>query len=123
MAISEPSLEPLSVNAQRALWPRVWAMWFSEVWRAVRGWSHTFYMSTTIDFGNINAQTQATQAVTMPNASVGDMVLVRPTTAVNGIIVDGTVTARGQVTVRAVNYSSGAIDPASQVYLILLIQQ
>jgi hypothetical protein len=50
-------------------------------------------------------------------------VLVRPTTAVNGIILDGTVTADDTVTLRAVNYSAGAIDPASQTYRVIVFQQ
>lgn len=123
MPISEPSLERLPVSGQSAMWPRVWAMWFTEVWRAVRGWRSTLYGTLTHDFGSINAQTQATQTVTVTGASVGDVVIVRPTTAVNGIILDGTVTAANTVTVRAVNYSAAPVDPASQTYLIICIQQ
>jgi hypothetical protein len=50
-------------------------------------------------------------------------VIVRPATAVNGIILDGTVTSNDTVTIRAVNYSSGAIDPASQAYRVIVLQQ
>jgi len=123
MPISEPSLAPLTVAGSGAGWPRVWAMWFTEVWRALQGWRRTLYGTLTHDFGSINAQTQATQTVTITGASVGDVVVVRPTAAVNGIILDGTVTAVNTVTVRAVNYSSGGIDPAEQVYKILVFQQ
>lgn len=87
------------------------------------GWKTTYYATLTHDFGNINAQTQATQTATVTGARSGDVVIVRPTTAVNGIIIDGTVTADNTVTIRAVNYSSGAIDPAEQSYKILVFQQ
>ena len=33
MPISEPSLERLPVDGKSAGWPRVWATWFTEVWR------------------------------------------------------------------------------------------
>jgi hypothetical protein len=100
-----------------------WASWFNQVVTALLGWKKTYTTTLTHDFGSINAQVQATQTVTVLGARTGDAVLVRPTTAVNGIILDGTVTASDTVTVRAVNYSSGAIDPASQVYRVIVFQQ
>ena len=127
MPISTPQLEQLGVKISKgsgtAFWPRSWATWFTEVWQAVFGWKKTYTGTLTHDFGSINAQIQATQTLTLTGARVGDAVLVRPTTAVNGIILDGTVTADNTVTVRAVNYSSGAIDPASQVYRVIVFQQ
>lgn len=106
-----------------AAWPTVWASWFTQVFLALFGWRKSYYGTLTHDFGSVSAQSQATQTVTISGARSGDIVIVRPTTAVNGIILDGTVTADDTVTVRAVNYSSGAIDPASQVYRVLVIQQ
>lgn len=127
MAISEPGRESLWIEEQRgrvvAVWPLRWITWFTEVWLSVMGWRKTYYATLTHDFGSINAQVQATQTATVTGARSGDIVIVRPTTAVNGIIIDGTVTADNTVTIRAVNYSSGAIDPASQSYKILVFQQ
>lgn len=100
-----------------------WAGWFTQVMTALLGWKKTYTASLTHDFGSISAQSQATQTVTVTGARTGDAVLVRPTTAVNGIIMDGTVTAADTVTVRAVNYSSGSIDPGSQVYRVVVFQQ
>ena len=100
-----------------------WRSWFTQVFTAITGWKKTYTTTLTHDFGSINAQTQATQTVTVLGARLNDAVLVRPATAVNGIILDGTVTASDTVTVRAVNYSSGAIDPASQVYRVIVFQQ
>lgn len=123
MAISSPSLQNLPVQGSSASWPNVWGTWFSEVWQALSGWTHTSTKTLTYDFGLIGAQSQATTTLTLTGARVGDAVMVRPTTAVNGIIVDGTVTANDTITVRAVNYSTGGIDPASQVYRVIVFQQ
>jgi hypothetical protein len=91
--------------------------------RALAGWHTTLTVKKTHDFGNILAQTQATTTVTISGARIGDAVLVRPTTAVNGIILDGTITADDTATIRAANYSAGAIDPASQIYTVIVFQQ
>ena len=126
--ISEPNLETLPVRDARGVigkadWPISWATWFTQVWQALLGWKKTYTTTLTHDFGSINTLSQATQTVTITGVRSGDAVIVRPTTAVNGIILDGTVTANDTVTVRAVNYSSGSIDPASQVYRVLVFQQ
>lgn len=110
-------------KAEGAVWGPVWGNWITEVWQSVQGWTQTYTTSLTYDFGLIAAQSQATTTVTVTGAAVGDAVVVRPTTAVNGIILDGTVTAVDTVTVRAVNYSSGGIDPASQVYRVIVFSQ
>ena len=122
--IGKPPVQaPLPLEDRSATWPNVWASWFTQVFLSLFGWRKTYYGTLTHDFGSINAQVQATQTATIAGARSGDSVMVRPTTAVNGIIVDGTVTADDTVTVRAVNYSAGAIDPASQVYRITVFQQ
>lgn len=123
MPITEPGSEWLPVRENLASWTSRWLTWFNEVWRNGFGWKRTYTASLTHDFGSINAQSQATQTVTVTGARSGDAVLVRPTTAVNGIILDGTVTASDTVTVRAVNYSSGSIDPDSQTYRVIVFQQ
>lgn len=114
---------PLNTGRKVATWTKPWGNWFSQILAALVGWNVTYYAEATIDFGVINAQTQATSSVSIPGASVGDVVVVRPTTALNGIVIDGTVSAADTVEVRAVNYSSGSINPASQVYSVLVFQQ
>lgn len=117
MPINNP---PLRDDPQ---FPPSWATWFTQVLSALFGWRKTYTGTKTHDFGSINAQLQATTTVTVTGARVGDAVIVRPTTAVDGIIVDGTVTADNTVTIRAVNYSAGAIDPGSQTYRVIAFQQ
>lgn len=100
-----------------------WQSWFTQAFTAILGWKKTYTGTKTHDFGSINAQSEGTTTATVIGARDGDAVVVRPTTAVNGIIVDGTVTARDTVTIRAVNYSSGSIDPGSQAYRVIVFQQ
>jgi hypothetical protein len=117
------AVAPIQSEIKGGVWPKPWGNFFALLRASLAGWTRTMTTTLTHDFGSINAQTQATQTVTLAGASVGDAVIVRPTTAVNGIIVDGTVTAANTVTVRALNYSSGSIDPASQVYTVIIFQQ
>lgn len=124
MPVNNPPLNgDLPVAGTMAVWTKAWANWFTQVFLAIFAWKRSYFGTLTHDFGSISAQSQATQTVTVNGARTGDMVLVRPTTAVNGIITDGTVTASNVVTVRAVNYSATPIDPASQTYNVLVIQQ
>lgn len=118
-----PIPNDLPVHGSMAVWTKTWANWFTQISLAILGWRRTYYGTLTHDFGSISAQSQATQTVTVSGVRAGDMVIVRPTTAVNGIIVDGTVTASNVVTVRAANYSAAPIDPASQVYNVVVVQQ
>lgn len=100
-----------------------WQTWFTQVMTALLGWKKTYTASKTHDFGSISTQSQATTTVTVAGARSGDAVVVRPETAVNGIMLDGTVTANDTVTIRAVNYSSGSVDPDEQDYRVIVFQQ
>lgn len=124
MAIGEPPLSSqLPVRDEMASWTKPFGNWFTQIFLSVFGWTRSYTVKLTHDFGSIAAQSQATQTVTVSGARSGDAVIVRPTTAVNGIVMDGTVTADNIVTIRAVNYSAGAIDPVSQVYRVICFQQ
>lgn len=115
---------PINNPPLRSEWAsNAWQSWFSQAMTALLGWKKTYTATKTHDFGSINAQVESTTTVTVTGARSGDAVLVRPTTAVNGIILDGTVTASDTVTIRAVNYSSAPIDPDSQVYRVIVFQQ
>lgn len=124
MTIGVPPVKSnLPVSDERTKWTQPWASWFNELFLSVFGWSRTFTASLTYDFGSIAAQSQATTPVTVTGVAVNDAVIVTPASAVNGIIIDGTVTAANTVTIRAVNYSSGAIDPGSKAYRVIVFQQ
>lgn len=124
MPISEPSLKPLPVSKDQVIWPPVWGSFFTQVFQALFGWRRTFYASLTHDFGSIATQAQATQTVTVTGArSSGSNVSVTAETPTSGIIVDGYVSAADTVTIRAHNYTSGAVDPAESVYNVIVYQQ
>ena len=124
MAIGQPPLaSALPAGKEMATWTKPWGNWLTQIFLSLFGWTRTYTAKLTHDFGSIASQSQATQTITVTGTRSGDAVLVRPTTAVNEIIIDGTVTADNTVTVRAVNYSSGAVDPASQVYRVIVFQQ
>lgn len=124
MTIGVPPVKSnLPVSDERTKWTQPWAAWFNELFLSVFGWSRTFTASLTYDFGSIATLSQATTTVTVTGAAVNDSVIVTPASAVNGIIIDGTVTSANTVTIRAVNYSSGAIDPGSKAYRVIVFQQ
>ena len=112
------------VQGEKVLLPEMsWLEWFKSVFAGLFGWRRSYYVTKVHNFGSINAQSEATTTVTLNGVRSGDVVLVRPTTAVNGIAIDGTVTANNEVTIRAFNYSSGAIDPSEQTYRVIVFQQ
>ena len=100
-----------------------WATWLTQVMSSIFGWKKTYTGTKVHDFGLIATLSQATTTVTILGVRTSDAVIVRPTTAVNGIIIDGTVTASDTVTIRAANYSAAGIDPASQTYRVIVFQQ
>lgn len=122
--IGEPPLNSaLPTSTAGAVWPKPWGNWFTQVFLALFGWKRTFYGTVNNDFGLIAAQGQATTTATVTGARVGDIVIARAPVAVNGLAVDATVTADDTVTLRVFNYSAGGINPASQTYSILVVQQ
>lgn len=122
--IGQPPLgSALPAGKEMARWPKPWGNWMTQLFLSLSGWTRTYTTTLTHNFGSIAAQSQATQTVTLTGVRTTDAVDVYPTTAVNGIFVDGTVTASNTVTVRACNFSAGAIDPASQTYRIIVYQQ
>jgi len=124
MTINAPPLaSQISTRKETVIWPRPWGNWMTQVFLALFGWTRTYTGVLTYDFGSIAAQSQATTTATITGVRSGDALIVRPATAVNGVILDGSVTADDVVTIRAVNYSIGAVDPGSQNYRIIVFQQ
>lgn len=84
------------------------------------------YLTATksaFDFGSISAHTTSTTTVSLTGAATTDFVLLRLSNAPDdGIIYDAYVSAADTVTIRAVNTTAGAIDPASRDYVVLVIR-
>lgn len=117
-----PLRDDLSVAANKTAWPPAWAQWFTQVFKCLKGWNESFTNTATINFGSISAQSQATSNVTVTGVKSGDAVIIQAETATNGIDYDGTVTADDTVTVRAKNYGTVAVDPASMSFRIIVLR-
>lgn len=75
------------------------------------------WRDATLDFPSIAAASQSDLTVTVPGASVGDIVdLGLPAAPAAGLVFSAFVSAASVVTVRAMNITAGAIDPASAAY-------
>lgn len=73
--------------------------------------------SATLDFSSIASLGQADLTITVTGAVIGDEVsLGLPAAPMAGIIFNAFVSATDTVTVRAHNYTAGAIDPDSATY-------
>lgn len=100
-----------------------WSNWLTQVFLGLRAWNQTFTTTATIDFGSIPAQNElASAGVTVTGVRAGDAVQVYPTANVVGVVFAGAVTSINTVTVYAKNFSAGAINPASQVFRIIVLQ-
>lgn len=77
--------------------------------------AHVLSATATLDFGSVAAQSFVDLTITVAGAAAGDCVsLGVPTAAVTaGIAYTAWVSATNTVTVRAHNYTAGALDPAS----------
>ncbi len=81
--------------------------------------------SASLNFGSISAGGSLDLDITLSGAAVGNVVMlgVPYQTAPNGIIYSAFVPfGGGAVTVRAYNYSSGAIDPVSGTFRVAVMQ-
>jgi hypothetical protein len=100
-----------------------WSNWLTQVFLGLRAWNQAFTTAATIDFGGIPAQNElASAGITVTGARVGDAVQVYPTANVSGVIFTGSVTANNTVLVYAKNFSAGAVNPVSQVFRIIVLQ-
>ena len=79
--------------------------------------------SNTLDFASIASLGQADLTITVTGATIEDEVaLGLPAAPTSGIIFNAFVSATNTVTVRAHNYTAGAIDPASATYSVRVFQ-
>jgi hypothetical protein len=85
------------------------------------GTAVTNYVSATatLDFGSINSLASEDLTITVTGAVANDTVtLGLPAAPTAGIIFQAFVSAANTVTVRAHNYTAGAIDPAAATYRV-----
>ena len=112
---------PISAE-NKATIPTPWSNWFQQVFLAVAGVVKTFNVTVTLNFANTAAGAQSSLTATVNGARSGDLVIVTPTADESGMIFTGVVTAIDTVTVYAKNFSTAPVNPGSQVYRILVVQ-
>lgn len=101
-------------------WTPGWVNWLMQVFQALP-WNQGFSTAATINFAFVAGQSELSSNVTVRGAREGSVVLVTPTSNVTGMIFTGVVTAKDTVTVYAKNFTSVAIDPASQAFRIIVL--
>lgn len=75
-----------------------------------------------LDFANIAAGAKADKTIPVPGAAVGDAVaLGLPAAPAAGLAFQAFVSAANTVTVRAANYTGGAINPAAAAYRVAVV--
>lgn len=85
--------------------------------------ARTLAAVATLDFPSISAVSTQALTITVPGASVNDVVLLGlPATVNAGVVFDARVSAADTVTVRALNITAGAIDPASAQYEVIVLK-
>lgn len=111
-------LPPLREHAGSPGWSNFFTQLFAAVgW--VKSWAHRF----TLDFDPVAAHSESGGlTVTIKGARPGDAVNVTPYANTSGITYKALVTADDTVTIYAINYTAGAIDPASMQYRVVVIQ-
>ena len=79
--------------------------------------------TATLDFGSIAAAATGTLTITVTGALVGDAVAIGlPSSPAAGIVFYGYVSATNTVTIRAMNITGSAVDPASGTYRATVFQ-
>ncbi|MBK7691525.1 MAG: hypothetical protein IPJ31_10530 [Bacteroidetes bacterium] len=87
----------------------------------MRATRETLTASTTLDFPSTAAQTSRNLTITVTGAELNDFVtLGSPNQADANVCYTAYVSAANTVTVRFNNYSSGAVDPASATFKVLV---
>ncbi|MEZ0374917.1 MAG: hypothetical protein ACAI44_37875, partial [Candidatus Sericytochromatia bacterium] len=75
--------------------------------------------TASLDFGSINAATAADLTIAVTGAAVNDEVGIGlPAAPTAGIIFNAFVSAADTVTVRAYNFTAGAINPAAFTFRV-----
>jgi hypothetical protein len=104
-------------------WTPGWVNWFAQIFGCLP-WKKSYFVTAVYDFGNIAANSQAaSSAVTVTGAmSARSVVHVTPSADTSGITYKARVTADNEVTIYAINFTAGAINPASLTFSILIFQ-
>lgn len=104
--------------------PTIWASWFLAIWRAVRGWRESYSASVVIDFGSVAANSQSSNTtLTVAEARTTDVFLCSASVNTVGIHFDAFCATDGVITIRAMNFTAGSVDPASATFRVIGFRQ
>lgn len=105
-------------------WTPEWCRFFENIFIAATGWNKSMTATATLNFGLVsaNAELAGPSTVAVTGARAGDRVLIQAASNTVGIDYKGFVTADDTVTIYAINYTVGAINPASMDYRIIVLQ-
>ena len=82
-----------------------------------------FYATATLNFGNTLAQTVTDLTVNLPQAVIGDLIILGvPNASVSGGAWFAWVSSDGVVTVRFANPTTGALNPDSGDFKVAVIK-
>lgn len=109
----QESLSPLSPG---------WSNWFSQATNAVQGWTKSYTAQSTLDFPSIPANSQQRLNTSAAPLKVGDIVHVTPLIDIAGVIFTGIVATDGVLTIIASNITTGAINPPSTSFRVVILQ-
>jgi len=112
---------PLSESLEGPAPSNGWSNWFTQVFLGLP-WKKGINFTATVDIGATGPQSQSATAVTVVGARVGDAVQIAPTADTSGMIYTGVATADDTVTIYAKNFTVGSINPAPQVFRIIVLQ-
>lgn len=87
-------------------------------------WTQTAMKSATasLNFGSVGAGVALDLTIALPGAVVGDLVIAAaPSALAAGFGYNAFVSATDVVTVRLINNTAGAIDPAAQSWTVAVI--
>lgn len=118
-----PERSELVVSSSILTATKPWLEFFRSVFFALFGWKRSYTALATIDFGLIAAGGELTSTVAVTGVRQGDAVHVSAKTPVAGLGVDGAVTANDVVTVRRFNFSTAGVNPASDDFRVVVLQQ
>lgn len=116
------NIRPPLQEAVGESWTQGWTAFMTQLFQAV-GWLQSWSYKFTIDFASVPANSEsAGQAVTISGVRQGDSVHVTPFSNTVGMTYKALVTADDTVTIYAINYTTGAVNPASMLYRVVVIQ-
>lgn len=101
--------------------PRVFGTWQEQVNRALRALAVEFRGTIQLNFPSVGGHSQQELGIGLEGAKVGaDMLVTAVNGAPPGLAFDGFVAAENVVTIRCINYTGGAINPASATYQVMV---